>query len=64
MNNYIDISSGKSAKIKFSPRQATSPVFDTETPAYKTSSKIVLYFTYDGIEYASVYNYKTGKVFK
>ena len=64
MGNYIDIASGKSSTIKFLPIQATSPVFDTEMPAYKTSSKIVLYFTYDGIEYASVYNCKTGKVFK
>lgn len=64
MGNYIDIASGKSSTIRFLPIQATSPVFDTEMPAYKTSSKIVLYFTYDGIEYASVYNCKTGKVFK
>ncbi len=59
-----NISAGKSDKITFSVSQASSPVFDTKMPAYKKTSKIVLYFTYDGINYASVYNVKSGKVFK
>lgn len=59
-----NISAGKTEKITFSVSQASSPVFDTKMPAYKKTSKIILYFTYDGINYASVYNVKTGKVFK
>ena len=62
--NTNSIAAGKSAKITFSVNQVPSPFLDTKMPAYLKTSKIIINFNYNGINYASVYNVKTGNVFE
>lgn len=64
LSGDTNISSGKTVKIVYTPKWVTSPVIDTKMPAYGKNSKIALYFRCDGIEYVSVYNVKTGQVYK
>lgn len=57
-----DIKAGKSAKINF--MLDLSNGFYGSSPTYKTTSNVLFYFKHNGINYASVYNYKAGEVFK
>lgn len=64
LSGDTNISAGKTVKLTYTPNQVSSSFLDTRMPAYGKTSNIVLYFNYDGIEYASVYNVKTGQVYK
>ena len=64
LSGDTNIAVGKTVKLTYTPNQVSSSFLDTRMPAYGKTSNIVLYFNYDGIEYASVYNVKTGQVYK
>lgn len=62
--DYIDISVGKTKTANFTPMDYIFTLEGMKYCTYKKTSDVVLYFKYDGLEYASVYNLKKGHVYK
>ena len=62
--DHLDISVGKKESTNFTFMDLIFTEDGVRHYSYNKNSNVVIYFRYDGLEYASVYNYSKGEVFK
>jgi fibronectin type 3 domain-containing protein len=62
--DHLDISVGKKESASFTFMDLIFTEDGVRHYSYNKNSNVVIYFRYDGLEYASVYNYNKGQVFK
>lgn len=62
--DHLDISVGKKASTNFTFMDLIFTEEGVRYYSYNKNSNVVIYFRYDGLEYASVYNLKKGHVYK